>query len=197
MVYFCLDKAMNSSIDRINEYGQVWQIWETYMQGIRLYLLKKVQDETTADELTQEVLLKIYNSCCSGKTLRNIRSWLFQIAHNVTVDHFKERQRVTNEVPDGVEVDEEVLDLEDAESIVVTMLDLIPEKYASVLRLYELEGVRQQEIADRLSISLPATKSRIQRARVMLRDQILKCYQFVDQDNGSIQSLQIKKNCSI
>ena len=65
-----------------------------YKNGIKYYILKKVKNEADADDLTHEVLLKVYNSCCSGKTINNVRSWLFQIAHNTTIDFIKKHQNM-------------------------------------------------------------------------------------------------------
>ncbi len=51
----------------------------------------------------------------------------------------------------------------------------LPEKYRRPLQLAELEGLSQQAIADQLGLSLSGAKSRVQRGRVKLREQFMKC----------------------
>ena len=55
------------------------------------------------------------------------------------------------------------------------MIGQLPHKYGIALRMAEIEGATQQEVADRLSLSLSGAKSRIQRARRMLREILLAC----------------------
>lgn len=55
------------------------------------------------------------------------------------------------------------------------MVELLPKPYREAMRLADFEGLSQQEIADRMGISLSGAKSRVQRARQQLREMILDC----------------------
>ncbi len=54
----------------------------------------------------------------------------------------------------------------------------MPEKYSKALILSDIEGVKQELIAKKLGLSVSGAKSRIQRARKMLKDYFLKCSEF-------------------
>ncbi|MDP1086474.1 sigma factor, partial [Klebsiella pneumoniae] len=68
----------------------------------------RVKDRELAEDLLQEVLLKVYNFCLSKSGVRNIRSWLFQIAHNTIIDMYREMEKVntTSDFPILTEEDE-------------------------------------------------------------------------------------------
>ena len=76
------------------------------------------------------------------------------------------------------------------------LLNLLPEHYAIPLCLADLEGMKQQEIADRLGLSLSAVKSRIQRARVMLRAKIVECSHLEMDEAGRPVDFTIRTDCT-
>lgn len=68
----------------------------------------------------------------------------------------------------------------------VPLLNDIPEPYRSALRLAELDGVTQKEMAGREGLSRSGAKSRLQRARRMLRDRLLECCRAEVNSQGSL-----------
>jgi RNA polymerase sigma-70 factor (ECF subfamily) len=69
-------------------------------------------------------------------------------------------------------------------------IESLPETYREPVRLYELEGVSQREIASRLGLSLSAAKSRIQRGRTKLIDLIHDCCTFELDARGNVLDYQ-------
>ena len=76
------------------------------------------------------------------------------------------------------------------------LLSLLPEHYATPLRLADLEGMKQQDIADRVGLGLSAVKSRIQRARVMLREKIVECSHLELDEAGRPVDFAIRADCA-
>ncbi|MCV9385406.1 sigma-70 family RNA polymerase sigma factor [Reichenbachiella ulvae] len=180
---------------KIEKYTEVASIWEAYKSAIKSYILKKVKNEDSANDLSHEVLMKIYNSCCSGTEIKNIRSWMFQIAHNTVIDHWKAENRYVDELKDSMETEETNAYLE-IETLIKPLLELLPEKYATPLLLSDIEGIKQTEVAQRINLSLTATKSRIQRARVLLKEKIIDCSQMETDSDGRPISIEIKSSCT-
>lgn len=77
---------------KIQTFPQASDIWLLYKEGLQGYIFKYVQSEDLAEELVQQVLMKVYGSCCNGREIKNTRSWLFQIAHNLTIDYLKKKK---------------------------------------------------------------------------------------------------------
>jgi RNA polymerase sigma-70 factor, ECF subfamily len=75
------------------------------------------------------------------------------------------------------------------------MIEKLPETYKEALLLSDFQGIAQREVAKKLRISLSAAKSRIQRARTMLKDLLLKCCHFEFDRYGTVYNYH-PKNCN-
>ena len=179
---------------KIENYQEVWDIWLSSKDRLYRYMLSKFKDEELAKDITQEVLLKIHKSCCSDKEIKNIHSWLFQIAHNAALDQLKKQD--TNQISLISQEDSEDKWSELAQFL-EPLLSCLPEKYSVPLELADIQGMKQQQIADQLGLSLTATKSQIQRARKLLKEQIKTCYHIEVDKNGVPISFDLKDNCSL
>lgn len=182
-------------MQKINHYKDVFTIWATYKKGLRDYIFKKIKNKDIANELSHEVLLKVYNSCCSGKDIQNIQAWLFQIAHNTCMDYIRVQNKhqiiakeyLLEEKTDNV--------YQKAIEFVEPLIKLLPEKYALPLRLADIQGQKQAQIAQQLGLTLSATKSRIQRARVLLKKQIQQCCHTETDHQGNLTAFGVKNTC--
>lgn len=179
---------------KIENYQEVWNIWLSSKDQLYRYVLSRFKDKELAEDITQDVLLKIHKSCCSDKEIKNINSWLFQIAHNASLDHIKRANREII-VPESSDNDENIWS--DLSSFLEPLISCLPESYAVPLKMSDIDGIKQQEIANQLDLSLTATKSRIQRARKNLKEQIKTCYHIELDKNGTPISFELKDNCSL
>jgi len=179
---------------KINKYTDVSSLWSDYKNGLLFYILKKIKDKEIANDLSHEVLMKIYNSCCSNNEIRNVRSWMFQIAHNTTIDYLKKENKFTDELPEIFENDENNSFKEVAE-FMNPLIKLLPEKYAVPLQLSDIEELKQAEVSKKINLSLTATKSRIQRARKLLKEKIIECFNLELDAKGNLLSIEIKQSC--
>lgn len=172
-------------------------LWQEHKIALRNYIFKRVKDEDLTNDLLQEVLMKVYNFCLRSSGIRNVRSWLYQIAHNTIIDHFrKEAQRPTS----GREVEnigeDENTAFKEALDYITPLLSFLPEEYALPLKMADLDGMKQVEIAQKLNLSLTATKSRIQRARKLLKAEFITCCHFETDAAGGLLSFEIKPSCT-
>ena len=178
----------------LKRYEEISAFWISYKDALRNYILKIVKDPDTANELSHEVLMKVYSSCCSGRSILNIRSWLFQIAYNTCMDYFKKAGRTTELKYDIIDCPQEEV-YNNASEFVLPLLKLLPKKYGEPLELADIDGLKQQEVADRLGISLTAAKTRVQRARKLLKDQITECVNMEVDPSGEISAFSVKGSC--
>ncbi len=179
---------------KIKKYTDVSSLWSYYKSGLQFYILKKVKDKGIANDLSHEVLMKIYKSCCSNNEIKNVRSWMFQIAHNTTIDYLKKENKFTDEIPEIFEKDENN-SYKEAEELMKPLIELLPKKYAVPLQLSDIEEIKQAEVSKKLNLSLTATKSRIQRARKLLKEKIIECCNLELDEKGNLLSLEIKQSC--
>lgn len=178
----------------LKKYSDISSLWLEYKNGLKYYIFKKVKNEEIANDLSHEVLMKVYNSCCSSVNIKNVRSWMFQIAHNTTIDYLKRKNKFTDNVPENYDNDDYDV-YQEANEIIKPLMQLLPEKYAIPLQLSEIEELKQKEVAQKLNLSLTATKSRIQRARNLLKEKIIECGNLEKDEKGNLISLGIRSDC--
>jgi len=180
---------------KIKRYKQVWGLWMEYENVLQKYVFKFTRNKEETADIVQDILLKVHNSCCSNREIKNIRSWLFQIAHNTIMDQYKSKRK-----EDELTCDLIINNQDDiyAELSIYTnlLIGFLPEKYAMPLKMSDINGWKQQEIADELGLSLSATKSRIQRARVLLKEEILTCFHAKYCTNSGLIEYQLKQSCN-
>ncbi|MCP9199590.1 sigma-70 family RNA polymerase sigma factor [Gramella sp. GC03-9] len=178
----------------LNRYKDISEHWLKYQDALRNYIFRFVKNADTANHLSHEVLMKVYASCCSGRDIKNIRSWLFQICYTTCMDHFKQENKTT-EIKSDFKAIEEDLTYEETAELMSSLINLLPLKYSKPLELSDIQGLKQEEVANLLGLSLTATKTRIQRARQKLKEQILECGNVEINDKGNLTGFQLKSGC--
>ncbi len=101
--------------------------------------------------------------------------WLYRIASNAIADHFRD-DRPTAELPEHLPTaPQEVDPLARLARCVEPFIDELPHPYRQALRMVELEGRSQKDVARILGLSYSGAKSRVQRGREHLRNRFLAC----------------------
>lgn len=150
----------------------VFHIWINNKDNLKGYISKRVVDKSDVDDILQSVLIKFANYCETRNDVQNIKAWIYRITQNTIIDFYKKSNWTTSS-------DLEILKLQDNQTYdenifiwLYNFIDDLPGKYSIPLRLSDLERKPQKEIAEQLGLTLEATKSRIQRARKMLIDNL-------------------------
>lgn len=156
------------------------QAWEQFAGELRSYLRRRVRDEHTAEDLLQDVFVRAARQLRSGDEPAQLSAWLFRVAHNAVVDHYRARQRerVVDAAAEGEPTAAEPAELGCLQQSFRQFVHALPPDYREAFLLTELEGIPQVELARRLGIPVSTAKSRVQRARKLLRKAFLDCCDF-------------------
>ena len=135
-----------------------------------------------AEDITQEVFVRVYLGLNGFKFHSNFSTWLYRITKNVTYNFLKKEHRRhylsieevgNNDDNNSVKIDKDIGDYEDAKKIALTRaLENLSEKYKTPLILKEFQNMRYDEISQTLGISIEQVKIRIYRARQKLKSLI-------------------------
>lgn len=145
--------------------------WSFFQAELRGFVLKRVKDKAVADDIIQDVFLKVYTRLHQLKDAEKMLGWVYQITRNTITDHFRKNQKVIE--PENIDWENDSNKLNECVANCLQELVLsLPEKYRTALQLSEMENVSQIELAQRLGISYSGAKSRVQRARQLLREKM-------------------------
>jgi RNA polymerase sigma-70 factor (ECF subfamily) len=166
----------------------VESVWNQFSDRLHSFIRSRVPDEATAEDLLQEVFLRIHARMGTLRDMGKFESWIYQVTRNAIIDYYR-TERPTDELPEtlGSYEDEHEDDLVDRLAADVReMADALPERYREAFMLTAYEGLSQKELAQRLGISYSGAKSRVQRARQMIRDMLMTCCHFEFDRRGMV-----------
>ena len=146
---------------------------------------KFVGKHDQAEDLTQDVFLKLYKSLDTFDRRANFQTWLISVSRNLCIDHYrsvrKERETMNRDVNPAdlspVSPDKNaqaVLEQRDRVELLRIALDKLAPTLRTAVLLRDIQELTYQEIADRLGLPEGTVKSRINRGRTELARQIHK-----------------------
>lgn len=174
------------------------KVWEEFHTGLRRFILRRIPDEQSAEDVLQDVFLKIHARIDTLKDEERLQSWMYQIARHTVADYFREHKATLAltealDLPDEPAIDDDVV--KQLIPSVKAMVQSLPEAYRQALILTEYEGLTQRELAEKLGLSLSGAKSRVQRAREKLKAMLLDCCHFEFDRLGKVIDYQAKCGC--
>jgi RNA polymerase sigma factor (sigma-70 family) len=169
------DAALNELMDR-------------HAEKLLHYLIRQLQNETEAAELTQETFVRVYQNRVRYDSGAKFTTWLYTIATNLVRDRFRWRSRhpqvsldaesgetgasLGEALPESRPNPDEKMQLEERADSVRRAVALLPEDLRTVLLLAEYEDCSHAEIAGMLRCTVKAVESRLYRARQQLRGRL-------------------------
>lgn len=167
-------------------------VWEQFNTELKAFICRKLGHGDHCHDILQELYLKLFINQGKIEKAQNIRAYIFQMAHNALTDHYRRSARtntlIADTPPEQEPAAEEPLQEYALAGCLRTLIEALPEKYSQALILTELEGLSQKQFAEKAGISLSGAKSRVQRAREKLKEEILKCCRYEFDKYGNIIS---------
>ena len=163
-----------------------WElIVRQYWRKVFNVAYKFVGKHDEAEDLTQDIFLKIFKSLDTFDRRANFQTWLISVSRNLCIDHYrsvrKERETIDRDV-DANELTPAAVDagpiaaLEQRDRVVLLRqaLGALPDTLRTAVLMRDIQELSYQEIADRLRLPEGTVKSRINRGRTELARQIRK-----------------------
>lgn len=162
---------------------------EKYHRPIIHFLFRMVHNQAIAEELAQEVFLRVYRSRESYRAEAKFTTWLYRIATNLAVNHARDSRHertarnvyldapdeetgTTPEVADDQPSVEQRLLREERMEAIRKHITALPERQRVAVLMHKYQGMDYREIGEVLKLSESATKSLLFRAYQTLRDKL-------------------------
>lgn len=173
---------------------------DKYQGRIYRHLRKIVHDGNQTEDLLQETFLSAYKGLGSFTGASSFSTWLFRIATNAalmflrkhTHDQVEYDDEIVNQSaemmtasPEFISTPLEILLSMEGKRVLERAIEDLPVIYRTVMVLRDIEGFSLEETSDVLGISIPAVKSRLHRARNIVREALTAYY--MEQDLSDVQ----------
>ena len=146
--------------------------------SLRNYLRRRVADPGLAEDLVQDVFVKAVSAVEADHAPRNLTAWLYAAARTTLVDHFRSNRvdlvGLDEDPPDTQRTDDERLHQALA-TCLRPLVGQLPAIYRDTLLATDFDGRTMRAVAAEQGLSTSAIKSRVSRARVMLKETLLTC----------------------
>ena len=179
-------------------------VWSSCSSQLKAYIVKRTSNPSIADDILQDVFIKIHENIDSLRDNTKICGWAFHITNNCIIDYYRKhtiepsKTYLLSDQELGIYEDNEGNVMNESEIIssgLPSMISSLPAKYAEALTMVELQGLSQVQLAKQLNLSLSGAKSRVQRGRQMLKDSLMNCCHFEFDKYGTIISSHPIKCC--
>ncbi len=155
------------------------EIVDRYKDSLVNYLTHLVRSRDRAEEIAQDSFVRLYRSAANYREREKLGPYLFRIATNLTVTEIRRERRWNLLLPRfkasstaSIPSPDANLITDEIQQQVAAALEKLPLKYRAPLVLYEIEEWSYEEIAAALSLRNGTVKSRISRARELMRRQL-------------------------
>ena len=173
---------------------------QAYAPRIQHVVRKYIYNESDVQEIAQDVIVRALQKLPTFRGESSVNTWLHRIATNAAL-MFRRRRNMQRKIEEKKPI-EDLLEthapsnpnlntptpemITSGKAVKVALrraVENLPEAYRRVVVLADMEDLPNEEVARQLNLSLPAVKSRLHRARKMLRDQIIN---HVEPDEGVV-----------
>lgn len=155
--------------------GSIRRLYLAHRRELQAFLTRKLRDADAAAELTQETFLRFaeFRHGHPAAVIAYERSYLYRTAHNLAIDHLRQRRRAPTEpasdhelaaiADDAPQAEQAVAGRDELAEVFKALLEL-PERTRQVFALTRIEGVTYREAAERLRISTSLVQKELARA---------------------------------
>ena len=167
---------------------------QQHKNRIFTYVCRLTDDSPDAEDITQEVFIRAYQSLAAFRDEAAVDTWLYRIATNLVIDRFRRQKRAPQLVSTAPDEDDPLLDvpaharaadphanvqLGELQREVQRAIQALPPKLRTAVVLHDLEGLPYEDVSTVMSIPIGTVKSRLFKARSLLR---MKLQRYVEGD---------------
>lgn len=179
---------------------EVATIYKQFHNDLLGYVKSKVRSKEDAEDILQNVFIKISSGVDKLSEEVKLKSWIFTITRNAIIDYYrvtasKKKFTVPEEIDENIPVGDDPDPTKGLDQCLNSMISLLPDEYRDIIVDAEIKGIRQKDLAERYGMAYPSMRSRIQRGRERLKKLFYNCCHIETDRHGNILAAQAKADC--
>lgn len=191
-------------IDRIRQgHSDAYRVLvERHKSYIYTLVYRMVPHKESAEDLTQEVFVKLFRSLAHFRGDAKFTTWLYRMTTNLVTDFRRSQARKPYEAlldkmkgwfTDAREQPEEVALLKDEQEQLQSLLSELPDKYRLIMYLFHYKQLTYQEMSDVTGLPVKTLETRLYRGKAMLKEKWLEVNKHDSQETGRHPAPAISK----
>lgn len=158
------------------------QLMQEYSDDILHLVYTYVKNRTTAEDLTQEIFLKCYEKLNQFNQQATLKTWVYRVASNHCKDYLRSwhyrkitlSDKILDYIPSKSKQVEEEIIANSEENILTNAVMNLPLKYREVVFLHYYEELSLAEISKITTVNINTIKTRLKRAKELLKDKMIE-----------------------
>jgi RNA polymerase sigma-70 factor, ECF subfamily len=147
--------------------------WNSVQNELKGFVYKRVKDKALTEDIVHDVFLKVQAKIHQVKESDKLFGWIYQITRNAITDHYRRNSKRIN--PKDIDWESTAPNYNDCVSNAIKeLIPTLPEMYRIPLEMTELQNISQLEVAEKLGLKYTTAKTRVQRARLILKEKLDK-----------------------
>jgi RNA polymerase sigma-70 factor (ECF subfamily) len=153
--------------------GAFAEIYKRYTPGLRRFVTGLIKDRTKAEDIVQNIFLRMMSSRPNFENVAAFKNWLFVCSRNEVISTLRSKwesqvdkvQAFPDRISDGIQPETSL-------SLLNSVLSRMPKKRSEVFRMSKLEGLSVEEIATRMGISVRTVQKHLEIANREIRQNL-------------------------
>lgn len=170
------------------------ELYKKFRKPLYKFIKYKVSDTHIAEEILNDVFLQAYNSIDNLEEKKSLKSWLYTIASNKIIDHYRKKRPATIDIENETLPDDDKTDsiYSEFDCCLNDFLSQLPPSNANALKAVYFDELTQQEYAEKSSLNLSTVKSHVHRGKKSLKQFFEKCCSFEKDKHNQIMDFHKK-----
>lgn len=157
------------------------------------------RDTSAAEEIMQEVFLTVISKIHTLENEAYFSTWLYRVTTNTAYGFLRKEKKFSDQtlvedidqekssLYDWSTLPDDILLSEESSTVLRNSIDSLPESMRTVVIMKDVDGFKNEEIAQSLGLSVPAVKSRLHRGRLILRETLSDYFRkYTDSSGGQV-----------
>jgi RNA polymerase sigma-70 factor (ECF subfamily) len=178
------------------------EVYTTFRKSLFNYIYGKINNREDAEDILQNVFLKMHTHIETLSDKEKIQNWLYRITRNAVIDYYrskgskKRKLELTEKFPADLEEEAHSDDTKGMDKCVRGFIDKLPDEYRSIIIDSEIKGIPQKELASKYDLQYVTLRSRVQRGRERLHKMFTNCCSIQTDKHGNILEASRNGNCT-
>lgn len=171
-------------------------IWQEYRHLLNKVLTSKISNRDDVEDLLQNILIKIHKHLPDLANHNNIKAWMLTVAKSTIADHYRKQTKDSVITTSDLWYEQQSMDNELLHCL-QPFIACLPQEDRELIERFDLAGESQKAYALSTNTSYSTLKSRVQKSRQLLKQQILNCCELeLDHRGNALGCLSSKKICA-